>query len=67
MKKHRILARQRAPGPPREREHPAPNHATLRRPWRFENSFGATLVWLLLLGVALNIWPGWTRIGEWLR
>jgi hypothetical protein len=33
----------------------------------FEMWFGATLVWLLFLGLALNIWPGWTRIAAWLR
>ena len=32
-----------------------------------EARLGATLVWLLFLGLGLNIWPGWTRIAAWLR
>jgi hypothetical protein len=33
----------------------------------FQTRLGATLVWLLFLGLTLNIWPGWTRIAEWLH
>lgn len=33
----------------------------------FESRFGATIVWLIFLGLALNIWPGWTRIAAWIR
>lgn len=32
---------------------------------RFETRLGATIVCLLFLGLASNIWPGWTRIAEW--
>jgi hypothetical protein len=32
----------------------------------FENRLGASVVWLLFAGLALNIWPGWTRIAAWL-
>jgi hypothetical protein len=32
---------------------------------RFETRLGATIVCLLFLGLALNMWPGWTRIAQW--
>lgn len=43
MNRTRILARQRAPRPSQEREHPA-RSATLRGRWFFDNAFGAALV-----------------------
>jgi hypothetical protein len=52
------------PGPMRPGM-PVDEHA--RATGTFQTRLGATLVWLLFLGVALNIWPGWTRIAEWLR
>jgi hypothetical protein len=36
-------------------------------PWTFDHWFGATLVVLIFVGLGLNIWPGWSRIGELFR
>jgi hypothetical protein len=33
-------------------------------PWTFDHWLGATVVVLIFLGLALNIWPGWSRIGH---
>jgi hypothetical protein len=47
--------------------HPQPpSDAACGETGRFENRFGASIVWLLFAGLALNIWPGWTRIAAWL-
>lgn len=46
---------------------PTPGNATPEATGIFENRLGATLVFVLFLGLGLNIWPGWTRIAEWLR
>lgn len=32
-----------------------------------ESRLGALVVWLMFVGLGLNIWPGWGRIAEWLR
>jgi hypothetical protein len=46
---------------------PTPTHASAGETGSVEYLLGAAVVWLLFLGVGLNIWPGWARIAEWLR
>lgn len=66
MKSNRILARNRGRRSLGERERSGQGDSTSEA-WSFEHWWGATVVWLMFLGLALSIWPGWTRIGEWLR
>lgn len=35
-------------------------------PWTRHHSFGATVVVLLFLGIASNIWPGWGQLRAWI-
>jgi hypothetical protein len=46
---------------------PTPTPDAPAEGWSYENHFGAAVVWLLFLGLGLNIWPGWTRIATWLH
>ena len=66
MKSNRILARKRELRSLEEREHAGQGDSTSEA-WSFVTWSGATVVWLMFLGLALTIWPGWPRIGDWFR
>jgi hypothetical protein len=34
-------------------------------PWTAHHWLGVTVVLLLFVALALGMWPGWSRIGEW--
>jgi predicted lipase len=35
-------------------------------PWTYLHSLGAAVVLLVAVSIAVNIWPGWQQLGEWL-
>lgn len=33
--------------------------------WTRLHSLGAAVVLLIVIGIAANIWPGWSKLGTW--
>ena len=36
-------------------------------PWTHEHWIGVVVVAAIAAGLALNFWPGWNHLAEWLR
>jgi hypothetical protein len=34
-------------------------------PWTHQHSLGAGVVVLIVVAIAVNIWPGWEQLGMW--